>query len=219
MRLHLWTGFTTAGSIKSNFDCKNARCWNPLCWHDLGLVALPTALTCRATLFLSFEVREISQTRKWFSIVVIFKVKVARDFYVTKQRIGTSLDVCRLLGCSRRAPSAVLWLLTVACARSALLRRIKLSLRTCRSNSVSFHFTQTFPEKSLSSPIMPCSRAFFNVRNRALPTSNWMTDGRSIDGSGTANRKGPGTTRRSLHCRSLRTSKVFGQLPIAGTSS
>ena len=38
-------GTTTAGS--SNFDCNNARCWNPLCWHELGLVALPTALYLR----------------------------------------------------------------------------------------------------------------------------------------------------------------------------
>ena len=54
------------------------------------------------------------------------------------------------------------------------LHRRKLSLRTCRSNSVSFHFTQTFPEKFLSSPIMPCSRLFFNVRNRAFPMSDCM---------------------------------------------
>ena len=61
-------------------------------------------------------------------------------------------------------------------------RGIKLSLRTCRSNSVSFHFTQTFPEKSLSSPIMPCSRSFFNVRNRAFPMSDCVYDvGSSTD--------------------------------------
>ena len=46
-------GTTTAGS--SNFDCNNARsrCWNPLCWHDLGLVALPTAL-CLQRFLVSF---------------------------------------------------------------------------------------------------------------------------------------------------------------------
>ena len=76
--------------------------------------------------------------------------------------------------CSRRAPSAALRLLTVACAWIASPHGIKLSLRTCRSNSVSFHFTQTFPEKSLSSPIMPCSTAFFNVRNRTFPMSDCM---------------------------------------------
>ena len=76
--------------------------------------------------------------KKVVSVVVIFQIEVACDFYVPKQRISASCGVCRLLGCSRRAPFDALRLL-------ASPRGIKLSLRTCRSNSMSFHFTQTFP--------------------------------------------------------------------------
>ena len=94
-----------------------------------GLLRFQLHFTCSGTLFLSFKVRAISEARKWFSVVVIFKIEVARDIYVTKQRISTSLGVCWLLGCSRRAPSAALRLLTVACAWSALPRGSKLSLR------------------------------------------------------------------------------------------
>ena len=97
------------------------------------------------------------------SVVVIFKIEIARDFYVTKRRIdSTSWGVCRHLGCSRRAPSssAALRLLTVAASRS-----IKLSLRTCRSNSVSFYFTQTFPEKVL----VVSNHALFIVQEQSLP--------------------------------------------------
>ena len=118
----------------------------------LGLLCFQLHFTCSATLFLSFEVRACCDSavdftgKKVVSVVVIYKIEVARDFYVTKQRISTSWGVCRLLGCSRRAPSSALRLPTVACCE---LRGFKLSLRTCRSNSESFHFTQTFPEKVL----------------------------------------------------------------------
>ena len=53
--------------------------------------------------------------KKVVSVVAMFKIEVAIDFYVTKQRISTSWGVCRLLGCSRRAPSAALWLAMVTC--------------------------------------------------------------------------------------------------------
>ena len=121
--------------------------------------------------------------KKVVFVVVIFKIEVARDFYVTKQRISTSCGVWRLLGCSRKAPSAALRLLTVACiaARNQTFasylslklsvfkvennsleltrifkerpkvfkdqRSLKLVFKTLFANSVSFHFTQTFPKK------------------------------------------------------------------------
>ena len=138
-----------------------------------GLLRFQLHFTCSATLFLSFEVRECDSavdftSKKVVSVVAIFKIEVARDFYVTKQRICTSCGVTVVdFSGARRAPSTALRLL-------ASPRGIKLSLRTCRSNSVSFHFTQTFLEKSLSSPIQPCSTALFDVRNRASPTSDCM---------------------------------------------
>ena len=117
----------TAGS--SNFDCNNARCWNPLCWHDLGLVALPTALylqrylvsfvrgTCVLRLCCRFHRQESGFRR------CDLKIEVARDLYVSKQRISIFWGVCRLLGCSRRAPSAVLRLLTVRLRMNCIASR------------------------------------------------------------------------------------------------
>ena len=118
---------------------------------DLGHVPLQLHFTCcGAALFLSFEVRACCNSavdftgKKVVSVDAMFKIEVAIDFYVTKQRISTSSGVCRLLGCSRRAPSTAVRLPTVASSRGN-----KLSIRSCRSNSVSLHFTQTFLEKVL----------------------------------------------------------------------
>ena len=80
-----------------------------------------TLLAALLCFFRSFAVRASCDfavdfaSKKVVSVVAIFKIEVARDFYVTKQRISTSWGVCRLLGCSRRAPSAALQLPTVAC--------------------------------------------------------------------------------------------------------
>ena len=87
------TDFTTAGS--SNFDCNNAyaRCWYPLCWPSACCAFNCTSFSiCSATLFLSFEVRACCDSavdftgKKVVSIVVIFQIEVACDFYVTKQK-------------------------------------------------------------------------------------------------------------------------------------
>ena len=178
-------GTITAGSC--NFDCNNARCWNPLCWHDLGLVALPTELylqhylvsfvrgTCVLRLCCRFHWQEKGFRR--FDL----KIEVARDFYVSKERISTfwgCLSTPRLLEESslRRVTVADFPLaheLHRLAASNFPASYLNLSLKlggselfflftTPYSNSVSFHFTQTFPEKSLLFPIMPCSRAFFN---------------------------------------------------------
>ena len=82
---------------------------------DLGHVALHSA-----TLFLSSVVRACCDSAVDFtgktvvSVVAMFKIEVVIDFYVTKQRVSTFWGVCRLLGCSRRAPSAAVRLPTVA---------------------------------------------------------------------------------------------------------
>ena len=120
----------------------------------LGLLRFQLHFTCSTTLFLSFEVHACYDSavdftgKKVVSVVVIFKIEVTRDFYVTKQRISTSwgcLSTSRLLEESslRRA------MVADGCLHRRELRGFKLSLRTCRSNSLSFHFTQTFPEKVL----------------------------------------------------------------------
>ena len=93
------------------------------CVNRLGHVALQlhfilAALLCffRSRYVRAATLLSISQARRrCVSVVAIFKIEVARDFYVTKQRVSTSWGVCRLLGCSRRAPSAALRLPTVAC--------------------------------------------------------------------------------------------------------
>ena len=148
MRLHVWTDFTTAGS--SNFDCNNARCLHPLCWPcQLGMLRFQLHFTCSATLFLSFEVRACCDSavdftgKKVVSIVVIFKIKVVGDFYVTKQRISISkVFSVDFSGTRGGAPSA---------ARVRLLaspRVIKLSLRACRSNSSVLPLHADLPWKS-----------------------------------------------------------------------
>ena len=145
----------TAGS--SNFYCNNARSWNAL---PLGLLRFQLHFTCSATLPLSLEVRAWYDSalnftgKKVVSVVVIFKIEVALDFYVTKQRISTSCGVCRLLGCSRRAPSAALRLPTVA---GIAARNQTFALYTCslNSNSCPSSLRRSSLKKSLSSPIMP----------------------------------------------------------------
>ena len=221
MHLQVWTDFPTAGS--RDFDCKmqyNARCWNRCVDMTFGLLRFQLHFTCSANFFLSFEVRACCDSavdftgKKVVSVVVIFKIEVARDFYVTNQRISTSWGVCRLLGCSRTALSAALRLRPVACAWIASghaesnFRCVPVS----RSNSVSFHLTQTFPEKSLSPLIMPCSRAFFKVRNRAFPIPDVRLPctrrivHRSMDPEVLTAK---GQVPHDEACRSLRTSTVF----------
>ena len=62
----------------------------------LGMLRFQLHFTCSATLILSFEVRACCDSaldftgKKVVSVVVIFNIEVARDFYVTKQRISTS---------------------------------------------------------------------------------------------------------------------------------
>ena len=121
----------------------------------LGLLRFQLHFTCGATLFLSFEVRTCCDS--------------AVDF--------TGKKVASIVAIFKKSKSPVIF--TCLSKESALpgvfvdFSGIKLSLRTCRSNLVSFHFTQTFPEKSLSSPIMPCSRAFFNRHLRVARVLEW----------------------------------------------
>ena len=127
--------------------------------------------TCSATLFLSFEVRACYDSavnftgKKVVSVVVVFKIEVARDFYVTKQRISTSRGVCQLLGCSMRAPSAALRLLTVACIAERYL-----SLRTCRSISSVLPLHADLPEKVIALVVSNHAlKSFVQRKKESLP--------------------------------------------------
>ena len=136
---------------------------------DLGHVALQLHFTCSATLFLSFEVRACCDSavdftgKKVVFVVAIFKIEVARDFYVTKQRIifpGVFFDFSELEESSLRRATV---------ADGCLHRRAQSNFRFVPVPQTQCPSTSRRPslKKSLSSPIMPCSRALFNVRNRA----------------------------------------------------
>ena len=180
----------------------------------VGLLLFQLHFTCSAPCFFrSRYVRAATLLSKFtgkkvVSVVVVFKIKVARDFYVTKLSKESALPgvfvdfwVARgevpppRYGCRRLLASP---------------RGIKLSLRTCRSNSVSYHFTQTFPEKVLvfSNHALLKSFAQRNVRNRAFPTSDCVTCrivDRSMDPEVLTAK---GQVPHDEACRSLRTSTV-----------
>ena len=143
--------------------------------HDVGIrcvhlehVALPLNF-CSATLFLSFEVRPCCDSAVDFTCKKVFpslwslKSKSPVISTWTKRRISTSWGTCRLLGPVARGelpPPRY-----GCCRLLASPRGIKPSLRTCRSNSMSFHFTQTFPEKVL----VVSNHALFVVQEQSLP--------------------------------------------------
>ena len=158
MHLHVWTDFTTAGS--SNFDCNNARCWYPLCWPWACCASNCTLLAALPCFFNSFEVRACCDSAVDFTgekVVSVVVIEVARDFYVAKQRISISWGVCRRSGArGELPPPRDGWWRLLASPRG-----IKLSLRTCRSTQSPSTSRRPSLEKSLSSPIMPCSRAYF----------------------------------------------------------
>ena len=155
----------------------------------LGLLRFQLTFSKSATLFLSFKVRACCDSavdfigKKVVSVVLIFKIEVAHDFFVTEQRISTSWGACRPLVAQGELPPAALRLLIWRLLAHELHRRAESNFRfvpVAQNQSRSFHFTLTFPKNSLSSPIMPCSRSFFNVTNRAFPTSDWSSIDRWI---------------------------------------
>ena len=152
---------------------------------DLGHVAFPTALRLYFRRFhvlvLSIEIRAcchaLCSWHHWQEsgfVVMICKIEVASDFSVTRQRISISWGIRELLRCSRRAPSR-----RPTVADGCLHRRLEPNFRFgryhCRSNSSVHPLQIDLPRKiSLSSPIMPGSRAFSNVRKRTFPMSDYM---------------------------------------------
>ena len=69
-----------------------------------GLLRFQLHFTCSATLFLSFEVRACCDSavdftgKKVVSVAVVFKIEVARDFYVTKLSKESALNYTTCLG-------------------------------------------------------------------------------------------------------------------------
>ena len=101
---------------------------------------------------------------KGVSVVVIFKIEVIRDIYVTKQRISTSLGVLlisRVLEESRLPPPR-----GCTVADGCLHRRAESNFRfvPVAPTQVSFHFTQTFPEK-----VLVVSKSFVHRKKQSLP--------------------------------------------------
>ena len=197
---------------------------------DLGHVALQLHFTVLAALPCFVRSRyvrvaatllSISQARKWFPSLRSLTFEVARDFYVTKQRISISWGVCRLLGCSRRAPSAALRL---------YCRRLLASPRGLGSQTLEFvPVAQTqFPSEVPLYADLPwkspcrlqschaqglCSRKETEPSRR--PTACGIVD-RSMDPEVLTAK---GQLPHDEACRSLRTSTVSGRLPTAVTSS
>ena len=172
-------------------------------------------------LFLSFEVRASCDSavdftsKKVVSVVAIFKIEVARDFYATKQRISTSWGV-RLLT-SRVLQEGSLRRVTVA--DGCLHRHAESNFRfvdlpACRSNPVSFHFTQTFPEKVLVVSNQAMFNSFVRRKKHSLPDVR-RTACRIVDRSGFGEvLTAKGQLPHDEACRSLRTSTVFGRLQL-----
>ena len=88
----------------------------------IGLLRFQLHFTCGATLFLSFEVRTCCDSavdftgKKVVSVVVIFKKSKSPVISTCLSKESALPGVFVDFGCSRRALSAALRLLTVACA-------------------------------------------------------------------------------------------------------
>ena len=165
--------------------------------------------SCSATLFLSFEVRACYDSavnvtgKKVVSVVVIFKI-VARDFYVTKQRISTSrgcLSTSRLLLLPPR----------YGCRRLLALPRAKRIQTFASYLSLKLSVLPFHADLPWKSPCRLQSCPAQETESFWRPTACGIVD-RSMDPEVlTAKGKVPHDVQRSLDWISLRT--VFGRLP------
>ena len=141
-----------------------------LCWPPACCASNCTSFsTCSATLFLSFEVRAFYDSavgftgKKVVSVVVIFQIEVARDF----QKSALPVVFADFSGAGGEL---------LPTRFGCLHRRAESNFRFVPVAQTHCPFTSHRPslKKSLSSPIMPCASALFNVRNGAFPTSDCM---------------------------------------------
>ena len=128
---------------------------------DLGHVALQLHFTCSATLFLSFEVRaccyllSISQARKWFPSLRSLKSKSTVISTCLSEESALSVVFVDFSSARELPPPRY------GCRRLlASPRGIKLNFDSYLSLKAQSPSTsrRTFLKKSLSSPIMQCSR-------------------------------------------------------------
>ena len=146
----------------------------------IALLRFQLHFTCSATLFLSIEVRACCDPavdftgKKVVSVVVVFKMEVARHFYVSKLFKAKNQHFVGCLSTSRLLEESSLRRATVA--DGCLHRREESKFRFVPVAQTQCPSTSRRPslKKCLSSPIMPCSRALLNVRNGAFPTSDCM---------------------------------------------
>ena len=131
-----------------------------------------------------------------------------------KQRISTSWGVFWLLGCSRRAPSAAYgcWRLLAHEWCIAARNQTFASYLSLKLSVLPLHADLNSLKKFLSSPIMPCSRAF--RVNVSLPMSDCTVVGSSTDRMDPEVLTANGQVPHDEACRSLRTSTIFGRLPL-----
>ena len=193
--LHVWTDFTTAGS--SNFDWNDARCWYPLCW-PWACCAFNCTLVFTQVYWQRYLVT-ISQARQRFpSLWSLTSKSPMISTLLSKEPAlpGVFVD-SRVLEESSLRRATVADVCLHHCAESNF-RFVPVAQTQCPFTS-----RRSTLKNSLSSPIMPCSRALFNVRNRAFRPDVRLPLGSSIDrfirnfgGSTIANRKGPAATRR-----------------------
>ena len=139
--------------------------------------------------------------------------------WLPKQRISTSWGVCRLLGYSRRAPSAALRLLTVACAWIASPQTFASHL-SLKLSVLPLH--ADLPWKVLVVSNHALLKSFLQRKKQSLPNVR-LHRGSSMDPEVlTANGQPfvPCHTTKPAGCRSLRARRQFSvdsQLPAQAT--
>ena len=185
MRLHVWTDLAPSRQAQAILTATmhdvGIRCVD----MTLGLLRFQLHFTCSATFF-SFEVRACCDRlccrfhrQEVVSVVVILKSKL--PVISTSLSKESALSVggcnCRLLGCSRRALSAVLVL---------RLLTVRLRMNCIASRN---HTSASYLNLSLQLSVLPLRadlpwkvlvvsnhallKNFFNVRNRAFRGLEW----------------------------------------------
>ena len=207
-------GTTTAGS--SNFDCNNARSWNPLCWHALACCAsnctLLSALPCffRSRYVRAATLLSISQARKWSPSLRSLK-KSKSPVILTCLKAKNQ----HFLGCLSTSSSLRRFTVADGCLRMnciaarnqtfALYLSLKLSVLPLHAD---------LPWKVLVVSNHALLKSFLQRKKQSLPNVRLHVWCRIVDRSMDPEvLTASGQVPHDEACRSLRTSTVFGRLP------